>query len=246
VGITVFFRDVTDAVRLEEARQQAVIAIQELLTREQAAREQAETANRIKDEFLAVLSHELRTPLNPILGWSKILLSKSPSPAILQQGLQTIERNAQLQTQLIEDLLDVSRILQGKLALQVAPVSLDTVIQAALETVQLAAEAKGIQLRTELDSDIRPVLGDAGRLQQVLWNLLSNAVKFTPSGGQVNVRLTQKEGKAEIQVIDTGKGISADFLPFVFERFSQADSTTTRKFGGLGLGRFTRRHDSRS
>ncbi|MBE9012870.1 PAS domain-containing protein [Pseudanabaenaceae cyanobacterium LEGE 13415] len=208
----------------------------QLLEREQAAREAAERANRIKDEFLAVLSHELRTPLNPILGWVKLLKSGRCNGAKMQQALATIERNAQLQTQLIDDLLDVSRILQGKLMLNSDPVNLVTVIEAAIETVRLAAEAKSIQIQTALDSTVAAVLGDAGRLQQVVWNLLTNAVKFTPNHGRVEIRLTQVDREAQIQVIDTGKGISPEFLPQTFERFQQADSSTTRQFGGLGLG----------
>ncbi len=207
-----------------------------VLQLEQTARAEAERANRIKDEFLAVLSHELRSPLNPILGWSQLLIGGKLSAAKTAQAFETIERNARLQSQLIEDLLDVSRILQGKLRLNVAPVNLATIILSALETVQLAAEAKKIQIQTILNPDIGLVVGDTGRLQQIVWNLLSNAVKFTPEGGRVEVKLTQIAREVQIQVSDTGKGIIPDFLPYVFEHFRQEDGATTRKFGGLGLG----------
>jgi len=209
---------------------------EQLLQREQAARETAENANRIKDEFLAVLSHELRSPLNPILGWTRLLQNSKLNAARQQEALATIERNARLQSQLIEDLLDISRIMQGKLSLTAAPVSLTFVISAALETVRLAAEAKNIQIILDLDPKIALISGDAARLQQVVWNLLTNAVKFTPKGGQVTVELRQLDGLAEIRVIDTGKGINPQFLPHVFEYFRQEDGSTTRKFGGLGLG----------
>ncbi|AFY49519.1 PAS domain S-box [Nostoc sp. PCC 7524] len=207
-----------------------------LLELEQAARAEAETANRIKDEFLAVLSHELRTPLNSILGWSKLLQSRQLDQARTSQALATIERNATLQVQLIEDLLDISRILQGKLVLNTTKIHLETVISAALETMRLAAETKSIQMITFLQSSIGKVMGDSARLQQVVWNLLSNAVKFTPKGGQVEVRLEQIDDYVQLVVSDTGKGISPDFLPYVFDYFRQADSSSTRKFGGLGLG----------
>ncbi len=235
-----------------------------LLQLEQAARTEAEKANRIKDEFLAVLSHELRTPLNPILGWAKLLQNRKLDNAKTAQAVSIIERNAKLQAELIEDLLDVSRILQGKLSLNICPIDLAAIVQAAIETVRLAAEAKSIQI-VVLDLQVAQVLGDAVRLQQVVWNLLSNAVKFTPVGGRVEVQLSlvhshlsfagdgetrtnnqqllttnqeqiTKDNYAQIRVSDTGKGISPDFLPHVFEYFRQADSTTTRKFGGLGLG----------
>ncbi|WP_414585081.1 PAS domain S-box protein [Scytonema sp. PCC 10023] len=208
----------------------------------QRARAKAEAANRVKDEFLAVLSHELRSPLNPILGWTKILRSKRLDSTKVDQALETIERNAKLQAQLIEDLLDVSRILQGKMTLNVAIVNLAATIEAALETVRLAAEAKNIQIQTTLNPISGTVSGDANRLQQVVWNLLSNAVKFTPSKGRVEVRLEQVGTYAQIQVKDTGIGISPEFLPYVFEYFRQEDGTTTRKFGGLGLGLAIVRH----
>ena len=220
--------------------------------------EESQQANRLKDEFLAVLSHELRSPLNPILGWSKLLRTRKLDEKTTDRALETIERSAQVQTQLIEDLLDVSRILQGKLSLNVCPVDLTSTIRAAMETVHLAAQAKSIQIQTRLEPDVGQVSGDPSRLQQVVWNLLSNAVKFTPARGRVEVRLsvvsrqssvvsgqsqqTTNNGQlttdkyAQIQVSDTGKGISPDFLPHVFDYFRQADSTTTRKFGGLGLG----------
>ncbi|MBD3886989.1 PAS domain S-box protein [Phormidium tenue FACHB-886] len=214
----------------------------QLLEREQAAREEAERANRIKDEFLAVLSHELRSPLNPILGWSRLLLNGNLDASKTKLALATIERNAKLQSELIEDLLDVSRILQGKLSLTVSPINLKSTIQAAIETVRLAAEAKSIVIETKLDPEVGLVSGDSTRLQQVVWNLLSNAVKFTPIDGQVTMQLEQVNNHAQITVRDTGKGIASDFLPYVFDYFRQADSTTTRKFGGLGLGLAIVRH----
>ncbi|RUT05506.1 hypothetical protein DSM106972_035130 [Dulcicalothrix desertica PCC 7102] len=218
-------------------RKQAELERERLLQQEQRARAEAERANRIKDEFLAVLSHELRSPLNPIVGWVNLLLQRKLDESRTREALVTIERNAKLQVQLIDDLLDISRIMRGKLTLNAVPVSLKFVIFAAMETVRLAAETKKIQLNLEPISSLILVFGDAGRLQQVVWNLLSNAVKFTPSGGQITIRLTQvEETYAQIQVIDTGKGINPEFLPYVFEHFRQEDSATTRKFGGLGLG----------
>ena len=218
------------------------IARAQLYEAEKTARAQAETANRIKDEFLAVLSHELRTPLNPILGWAKLLRTRKFDEAATMRALETIERNAQLQTQLIGDLLDVSRILQGKVNLNLYAVDLRVPIAAALETVRLAAEAKSIEIQTVVSNDIGKVLGDGDRLQQVMWNLLSNAVKFTPTEGRVEVRLEQVGSDAQIQVIDTGKGIILEFLPYVFDYFRQADAKTTRIFGGLGLGLAIVRH----
>ncbi|MBF2050160.1 MAG: PAS domain S-box protein [Elainella sp. C42_A2020_010] len=228
-------------------RKQAEAERERLLAREQAAREAAEAANRIKDEFLAVVSHELRSPLNPILGWAKLLRSRQLDEQKTERALEVIERNAQMQAQLINDLLDVSRILRGKLSLDTQPVDLVATIQAAMETVRLAAEAKQIQIYTQLDPETGYVAGDAGRLQQVIWNLLTNAVKFTPEGGRVEVWLERDGDRgaesslsspphARITVTDTGKGIPADFLPYVFEQFRQESSSTTRRFGGLGLG----------
>jgi PAS domain S-box-containing protein len=235
VAAVVVFQDVSDRKQAEQEREQ-------LLEGEQTAREEAERANRIKDEFLAVLSHELRSPLNPILGWSRLLQTRKFDAARTTEALATIERNAKLQAELIEDLLDVSRILQGKLSLNVTPVTLTSTIQAAMETVRLAAEAKSIQMYTKLEPEVGVVSGDASRLQQVVWNLLSNAIKFTPSGGRVDIRLEGIGSQAQITVSDTGKGIQADFLPYVFDYFRQGDSTTTRKFGGLGLGLAIVRH----
>ena len=213
-----------------------------LLAREQKARAEAEAANRIKDEFLAVLSHELRTPLSPILGWVRMLRSSKLDAAATERALETIERNAQLQTQLIEDLLDVSRILQGKMTLDARPVDLASTIAAAVETVRLAANAKSIAIQTAIEPSVGQVLGDPTRLQQVVWNLLSNAIKFTPKAGRVEVRLERIQTSAQIRVSDTGSGIEPEFLPHIFEYFRQADSTTTRLFGGLGLGLAIVRH----
>jgi len=227
--------DITDRKQAETEREQ-------LLVREKVAREQAETANRIKDEFLAVLSHELRSPLNPILGWSKLLQHGKLDAAKTQQALQTIERNAKLQAELIEDLLNVSRILQGKLNLNVSAINLSAIMRAAMETVQLAAAAKAIKLAASFEPDPLLLQGDSTRLQQVIWNLLSNAVKFTPTGGQVNIHLERLDSWAQITISDTGQGIEPDFLPHVFDYFRQADAATTRKFGGLGLGLAIVRH----
>jgi PAS domain S-box-containing protein len=232
-------------------RKQAQAELERLLQREQAARTEAERVNRIKDEFLAVLSHELRSPLNPILGWAKLLRSRPFNETARDRALEVIERNAKLQAQLIEDLLDVSRILRGKLSLNVMPVNLVEPIQGAIETVRLAAEAKSIQIhfasppsseQNGKSTSFGRVAGDASRLQQIAWNLLSNAVKFTPSGGQVEIQLAYVDDQAQIRVSDTGKGIDPSFLPYVFDHFRQADSTTTRNFGGLGLGLAIVRH----
>lgn len=219
--------------RLEQANREK----DELLSREQAAREQAETANRIKDEFLAVVSHELRTPLNPILGWAQLLRSGKLNAAATQQALETIDRNAKLQSQLIEDLLDVSRILRGKLVLREIELDIGLVIRSAIETVRLSAEAKLIDLTFQPNSESRILVhGDPNRLQQVMFNLLTNAIKFTPPQGRVTIVLEQSSKFVKISITDTGKGIHPDFLPYVFERFRQEDSGTTRHFGGLGLG----------
>jgi PAS domain S-box-containing protein len=207
-----------------------------LLEVERAARAEAERVARIKDEFLAVLSHELRTPLNAIVGWSSMLLSNKLDEASKQNAIFKIDRNAKLQTQLIDDLLDISQILQGKLNLKISKVNLENIVTSAIETVRLAAEAKSIQLETVLASDELTVRGDATRLQQVVWNLLTNAIKFTPHDGRITVRLQQVDKKIELVVSDTGKGINPEFLPHVFEYFRQEDSSITRRFGGLGLG----------
>ena len=217
-------------------RQQAEEARAQLLVQEQQARAEAERLNRLKDEFLSTVSHELRTPLNAILGWSQILQTTKIDPAKMQRALQTIERNARAQAQLIDDLLDISRIITGKIRLNVQTVELLSVVEAAIDTVRPAADAKNIRLQSVLDPAAGPVLGDPERLQQIVWNLLSNAIKFTPKHGRVQVCLQRINSHVEIIVADTGQGISAEFLPYVFDRFRQADSSITRSFGGLGLG----------
>ncbi|WP_168192392.1 ATP-binding protein [Chroococcidiopsis sp. TS-821] len=222
-------RDITARKLMEQERDR-------LLQREQAMRTEAEAANRVKDEFLATLSHELRTPLTPILGWSKLLQSNKLPEAKLQEALASIEQHAKRQAQLVDDLLDISRIIQGKLTLNLTAVSLVTPISEALETVRLAAEAKSIQIKTTLNATVGQVMGDAGRLQQVIWNLLSNAIKFTPESGLIEIVLERVERYAQITISDNGQGIHPDFLPYVFDRFRQEDSSITRRFGGLGLG----------
>ncbi len=237
---------------LSKLRQQVARLEQQVSELHQARRQalvQAGASARIKDEFLAVLSHELRSPLNPILGWVKLLRSQQFDARTIQRALDAIERNAKLQVQLIEDLLDVSQILQGKLHLNIAQVDLTGILQAALKAVQLAAQNKQIEIKASVGSSVW-VAGDAARLQQILWNLLSNAVKFTPAGGQVQVELEQISTRpddperrlARIWVKDSGQGIEPQFLPYMFDAFRQADSTITRQFNGLGLGLTIARH----
>lgn len=201
-----------------------------------------EQANQAKDEFLATVSHELRTPLNAMMGWTTILRGGGLDESTIDHALKVVERNARSQAQLIEDLLDVSRIISGKLRLDALPVSLGQVVQAAVDVVQPAADAKDVQLEVVLDPLAGLVLGDPGRLQQVVWNLLSNAVKFTPGGGYVQIRLQPSDSHVEIVIRDNGQGISKDFIPFVFDRFRQADGSLARKHGGMGLGLAIVRH----
>jgi PAS domain S-box-containing protein len=227
--------DITEMKRAEEQRSA-------LLASERAARSDAERAGRMKDEFLATLSHELRTPLNAILGWSQLLRTGRLEKPDFEQGLETVERNAKIQAQLIEDLLDMSRVISGKLRLDVQRVELPPVIDAAIETVRPAADAKGIQLHRVIDHHAGAVMGDPARLQQIVWNLLSNAIKFTPAGGRVQILLERVGNYVHITVMDTGEGISQQFLPYVFERFRQANQATTRKHMGLGLGLAIVRH----
>ena len=214
---------------------------EQLLLDAQRAHREAEAANRVKDEFLATLSHELRTPLNAVLGWARILRGKHDDPHT-RHALDVIERNAVAQARLIDDLLDVSRIITGKIRLQLESVSIAAVVESALESVGPAADAKGLRIVADIPADLPPAVGDPQRLQQIFWNLLSNAVKFTETGGTVSVSLRYGEGCLEAEVRDTGVGIAPEILPFVFDRFTQADSSTTRPHAGLGLGLAIVRH----
>jgi len=237
---------------LELANQQLELANQqkdELLECEQTARLEAETArseaesaNRAKDEFLMILSHELRTPLNAIQGWSSLLLTHDLPDDVKKQAVETIERSTQTQARLISDILEVSRIINGKLVIESAPVELSPILQSALASMQPAATAKDIKLNIDIKNNDLTVLGDSTRLQQVFWNLLSNAVKFTPTGGNISISLWRENNQAKIEVSDNGKGISSDLLPYVFDRFRQGDSSMTREYGGLGLGLAIVRH----
>ena len=228
-------RYITELQRSEEAREQ-------LLLRAERARSEAEAANRIKDEFLATLSHELRTPLTSLLGWSSVLRESRRDEKVLAQGLDAIDRNARVQAQLIDDLLDVSRIVSGKLNLDVRPLDIGSVTRAAINVVHPAADAKEITLDYWAQPGLGAISADSARLQQIIWNLLSNAVKFTPHGGKIAVRVQRYGSNATVTVSDTGQGIAPEFLPRVFDRFRQADSSTTRSFGGLGLGLAIVRH----
>lgn len=225
-----------DNARLYEDVKRAALEREALLEAERSAREDAERTGRMKDEFLATLSHELRTPLNAMLGWSHILLSGKSNPDDTRRGLEAIARNAKAQTRLIEDLLDMNRIVSGKVRLDVQPTDLASVIDAALDSVRPSADSKEIRLLAHVGARVGPVSGDPNRLQQIIWNLLSNAIKFTSKGGTVTLRLDRIDSHVEVAVMDTGIGIEPAFLPQVFDRFRQADSSTTRRHGGLGLG----------
>lgn len=225
-----------DNAQLFAAANNEIIERRRAEERERAARTDAERAARLRDDFLATLSHELRTPLSGILGWTQLLRRAPDDPQTRAQALDAIERGTRVQTRLIEDLLDMSRIISGKLRIDVRTVDLPPIIDAAIETMRPAAEAKNIRIERVLDPRAGPIKGDAARLQQVMWNFLSNAVKFTPRDGTIQVHLERVNSHIEISVSDTGRGIPADFLPHVFDRFSQADSSTTRRYGGLGLG----------
>jgi PAS domain S-box-containing protein len=236
VGMSTQAAMAIDNARLYERIKRAAEEREQLLLAERAARSEAERASLVKDEFLATLSHELRTPLNAILGWAQILRNRTQHDEELSEGLSVIERNTRVQTQLIEDLLDMSRIISGKIRLDVQQVDLQDVMKAAVASVRHSADAKNIRLQVVLDPLAGPVRGDPGRLQQCFWNLLSNAIKFTPKGGRVQVTLERVNSHLEACVIDDGEGIKPEFLPHLFERFRQADASTTRKHGGLGLG----------
>ncbi len=229
VGTVLIFRDISERKRMELERER-------LLAAAQAAQKQAEQANRLKDEFLATASHELRTPLTAVVGWSRMLRTGKLDAENSARALESIERNATLQTKLIDDLLDVSRIITGKLTLDRRPLEIAHVVSDAVNTVRPAADAKNIAIETSFDAEAEPVLGDANRLQQVLWNLLSNAVKFTPKNGRIKVALQRVNSEVQVSVGDSGEGISSEFLPYVFDRFSQGDGKSTRSHTGLGLG----------
>ncbi|MBV8100782.1 MAG: MEKHLA domain-containing protein [Verrucomicrobia bacterium] len=243
IGASKIARNITDRklaeAALTEARKTAEAANAEkarLLESERLARAEAERASRMKDEFLATLSHELRTPLNAVLGWSTILRGREHPDQEIIQGLDAIDRNARVQAQIIDDLLDMSRIISGKVRLEVQPLDLPAIVLEAIDTIRAGASAKGVRLQTLIDPLNGAVLGDPSRLQQVFWNLLNNAIKFTPKGGRVQILLQRINSHVDVSIIDTGEGISPDFLPYIFNRFQQADPSTTRRHGGLGLG----------
>ncbi len=236
IGTLTIIEDVTERVTREAELQAQIEARTRLLASEKLARSDAERANRLKDEFLATISHELRNPLNAIMGWAHMLRIGKLDAANTERAVETIYRNAKSQSQLVSDLLDVSRIISGKLRLDVRTVDLIYIVNAAIDSIRPAADAKGIRLQTILDPAAGPISGDADRLQQIVWNLLTNAVKFTPKGGNIQVKVQRSDSHVEVVVSDSGVGISKEFLPFVFDRFRQADASTTRIHGGLGLG----------
>lgn len=243
VGASKIARDITERRLTEKALRKAKEAAESanaerliLLDAERAARSEAERASRMKDEFLATLSHELRTPLNSILGWASLLRSGHLQGAELHQAIDTIDRNARVQAQIIDDLLDMSRIISGKVRLNIQPVDLVSVLHESVETVRSAAQAKGVHLEISTSLISSQTTGDPARLQQIFWNILNNAIKFTPREGRIRARIAQVRSHIEVTVADTGEGIAPDIIPHVFDRFRQADSSTTRRFGGLGLG----------
>jgi signal transduction histidine kinase/CheY-like chemotaxis protein len=236
IGTLTIIEDVTERVAREAELQAQIEARTRLLASEKLARSEAERANRLKDEFLATISHELRNPLNAIMGWAHMMRLGNLTPANMERAVETIYRNAKSQAQLVADLLDVSRIISGKLRLDMRTVDPINIVNAAIDSIRPAADAKSIRLQTILDSSAGPISGDADRLQQIVWNLLTNAVKFTPKGGKIQVTVQRVNSHIEIVVSDSGVGISKEFLPYVFDRFRQADASTTRIHGGLGLG----------
>jgi signal transduction histidine kinase/ActR/RegA family two-component response regulator len=241
----ILIRSVAVALRARRRQYELRAHLEEraaLLQRERAARTEAEKVNRMKDEFLMTVSHELRTPLTAIYGWARMLVTGQIRDEQKQRAIETIERNAQAQTQLVNDLLDVSRAISGKVRLDIQSVDLAAVISAAVDSIQPAAQAKGIRVETDLDPAAGPLPGDPARLQQVVWNLLSNAIKFTPTEGRVWIRLARHADHFEIVVGDTGTGIAPEFAPYVFDRFRQGHAGTTRQYGGLGLGLAIVRH----
>jgi PAS domain S-box-containing protein len=229
IGASKIARDITE-------RKRADLRLQEALRAAQEAKHEADQANRRKDEFLATVSHELRTPLTSIIGWLRMMREGMLDQAAIGKALETIERNAQSQAQLIEDLLDISKIISGKMQLKIKPLDMSSVINSAVDAIRPAAEAKNIRLQIITDASVSPINADYERIQQVIWNLLSNAVKFTPAGGRVQVQLEQVVSNVEVTVSDSGQGIKPEFLSRVFDRFTQADSSITRAFGGLGMG----------
>ncbi len=236
IGTLTIIEDVTERVAREAELQAQVEERSRLLSSEKLARNEAERANRLKDEFLATISHELRNPLNAILGWAHMMRLGKLAPANAERAVETIYRNAKSQAQLVADLLDVSRIISGKLRLDVRTVDLINIVNAAIDSIRPAVDAKSIRLQTMLDPAAGPISGDADRLQQIVWNLLTNAVKFTPKGGRIQVKVQRVDSHVEVIVSDSGIGIGKEFLPYVFDRFRQADASITRVHGGLGLG----------
>jgi len=236
VGVVLVFRDVTERRRTELERVNAAAEREELLARERHARAEAERADRVKDEFVAMVSHELRTPLSAILGWTGVLREKHEDADVLRHGIEVIDRNARNQAQLVSDLLDVSRIASDKLLIEPEQIDLAHLVEESVESVQHAATQQGIALVRRVEGDVPPTVGDPGRLKQVFWNLLSNAIKFTPKGGRIEVLVRGREGDVEVVVSDTGIGIREEDLPFLFDRFRQSGATSSRRYGGLGLG----------
>jgi PAS domain S-box-containing protein len=235
VGVGGVCQEITEKKLAQQEREN-------LLSKEQAARAQAEEANRLKDEFLSTISHELRTPLTSILGWSSMLSSSDISSELLKKGLSAIARNAEVQKRIIDDLLDTAQIITGKLNLIVQPIDLISIIEHVVESLQPASKAKNIQIEKDFKQNVGVIDGDPDRLQQVVWNLLSNAIKFTPIGGRVRIDLKSDKNETQIVVSDTGLGIKKEFLPYVFDRFRQEDGAITREHGGLGLGLAIVRH----
>jgi PAS domain S-box-containing protein len=242
IGASAIARDVTEQLRLVEQRVRLLEEERELHAATQRARREAEATSRAKDQFLAMVSHELRTPLNAIAGWLHVLRAKRDDPVLVERALDTVGRNTRLLTKLVDDLLDVSRFVAGQIAINRQPVDIPPIVEMVLDTMRPLATEKGVVLESSLNPWAGPVLGDPERLQQIIGNIVSNAIKFTPSGGQVDVRIRTDDTHVEIVIADTGPGIPPNFLPHVFDAFRQADASTSRSHGGLGLGLTIVRH----